>query len=195
MLKDFDIAFTNKIKGWFSNTIYANTALVYNVAYNLVDDPKTVLKFPLISIYRPAGFELDPVQTFAARKQGIEYYYDDVSKKSSMARFLVAKLPYQIDVYTKTPESLDDITEDIMQALNLDTKLRVIQEDSSTGQVYDESYDIVYSNGAAEQSEFANDDRVYHYSMVYEIRSARLVNFRTVPTVEDITIEVSVDDD
>ena len=49
-LNDFDIAFVNKIKAWFSNTIYANTAIVYNVAYNLVDDPTVVLKFPLISI-------------------------------------------------------------------------------------------------------------------------------------------------
>ena len=59
MLKDFDVAFTKKVRTWFSNTIYANTALVYNVAYNLVDDPTTELKFPLISIYRPTGFSLN----------------------------------------------------------------------------------------------------------------------------------------
>ena len=72
MLNDFDEALTNKIKAWYSNTIYANTALVYNVAYNLVEDSTTELRFPLISIYRPGGFDVVETQTFAARKRGIK---------------------------------------------------------------------------------------------------------------------------
>ena len=193
MLKDFDIAFTKKIKNWFSNTIYANTAIVYNVAFNLVEDPTVSLTFPLISIYRPTGFSLDPVQTIAARRQGIEYFYDQEGNRSSLARFLVANLAYQLDIYAKTPESLSDISEDIMQALNFDPILEVRQENENTGQAYIERYELTYNNGPVSGDEFSNDDRVYHNSIVYEIKNARLVNFRTVKSVGETEVELNVD--
>jgi hypothetical protein len=194
VLKDFDKAFTNKVKTWFSNTIYANTALVYNIAYNLIADPKTVLKFPLISIYRPSGFEMSPVQTFSARKTGVEYYRNE-DGDIGMARFLMVKLPYQIDIYSKTPEALYDITEEIMQAFNFEPKLYVIQEDSSTGNTYEESYDILYESGPSEMSEFDNDDRVYHYSLVYTVGSARLVNFRGAKAVEEVVVDETIEEE
>lgn len=188
-LKDFDIAFTNKIKDWYSNTIYANTAIVYNVAYNLVDDPTTELRFPLVSIYRPSGFSLSETQTFAARKRGIEYYYDDLVNTTGFARFITAKLPYQIDIYAKSPETLDDITENIMQALNLAQKLEVIQIDTKNNKEYKESYDITYESGPVEQSEFQDGDRVYHYSLAYNIDNARLLNFRDITDVTSIILD------
>lgn len=193
MLKDFDKAFTKKVKSWYSNTIYAPTDIVYNVAFNLVDDATMALSFPLISIYRPSGYELSESQNFAARRQGIEYFYDEENNKGSLARFLVAKLPYQIDLYAKSPETLDDISEDILMAFNFMPKLTVKQKDSNTGESYIEEYDITYSSGPSEQSEFSNDDRVYHYSIVYEIRNARLVNFKEESYIDstDITVELS----
>lgn len=194
MLKDFDKAFTNKIKAWYSNTIYANTAVVYNVAYNLVDDPTTTLKFPLVSIYRPGGFSLEDTQTFAARKRGIEYYYDGESGVTGFARFVVANLPYQIDIYSKSPEDLDDITEHIIHALNLDQKLEVTQVDTKNDKTYVESYDITYNSGPTEQSEFQSGDRVYHYSLAYDIKNARLLNFRNVGDVTTVVPDTTMED-
>jgi hypothetical protein len=191
MLKDFDIAFTKKIRDWFSNTIYANTALVYNVAYNLVDDPTTELKFPLISIYRPNGFELRNEQNFAAKRSGIEYLYNGVDKENHMARFISARLPYQIDIYTKSPEDLDDITEDIMHAFNLFPTIEVKQYDEVSNEHYEEKYDIIYSSGPDEQSEFLNDDRIYHYALVYEISNARLVNFRKIKGITSTEVHIN----
>ena len=193
MLKDFDIAFTNKIKSWYSNTIYANTAIVYNIAYNLVDDASTVLKFPLISIYRPTGFEIVNTQNFSARKRGIEYYYNEGSKSRISARFITVNLSYQLDIYAKTPETLDDITENLIQALNFDQAIEIIQKDIQNAIEYVESYDITYSAGPQEQSEFQNDDRVYHYSIVYEIKNARLLNFRVSEIVDQTVIDVDID--
>jgi hypothetical protein len=198
MLKDFDIAFTNKVKAWYSNTIYANTAIIYNVAFELVDQtdfPDIVLKFPMISIYRPSGFSLNKNQNFAARKQGIEYFYDSVESKSNMARFISVNLPYQLDIYAKSPESLDDITEHLMQAFNFASTLEVAQVDSNTGQEYKESYDIIYNNGPVEQSEFTNGDRVYHYSLVYEITNARIVNFKEIKSIDQTEVDVAVEHD
>jgi hypothetical protein len=195
MLKDFDIAFTNKIKAWYSNTIYANTAVIYNVAYNLVDDATVQLRFPLISIYRPNGFEMLPTQTFGATRKGIEYFYNNQTHKSSHARFLTVNLPYQLEVYTKSPEDLNDITENLMQALNFDPTVEVTQLNESNDEDYIERYDITYSNGPSEQSEFQNDDRVYHYSIVYEIRNARLVNFKEVPGIETTEVNTEVDNE
>lgn len=190
-LNDFDIAFTNKVKAWFSNTIFANTALVYNVAYNLVDDPTVVLKFPLISIYRPSGFKQVDTQNFAARKRGIEYYYDEITHKAVNARFITVNLPYQLDIYAKNQESLNSITENIMHAFNLDQAIEVIQHDIKNDQDYIESYDITYSEGPVEQSEFQDGDRVYHYSLLYTILNARLLNFRDTDPILDTDISQS----
>lgn len=192
MLKDFDIAFTNKVRNWFSNTIYANTALVYNVAYNLVDDASVVLRFPLISIYRPEGLSLVENQNFAAKRQGIEYFYNEEDNENIMARFLTARLAYQLDIYAKSPEDLMDISEDIMQAFNFDPILEVSQANDKAGVNYVESYEITYNNGPVEQSEFTNDDRVYHYSIVYELMNARIVNFKTTKGIDTTTVNVEI---
>jgi len=193
MLKDFDIAFTDKIKAWYPNTIYAATDIVYNVAFNLVDDKslENALSFPLISIYRPSGFKLNPNQNFAARKRGIILTSDDTTKDRIMARFLVVTLPYQLDIYTKKPEDLDDITEQIMHALNLDQKFMVIQTEEETEENYNEAYDIIYDSGPSEMSEFTDGDRVYHYSLLYNVENARLINFKTTPSIK--TIETTID--
>lgn len=188
MLKDFDIAFTNKIKAYWSNTIYANTAIVYNVAYNLVEDPTVQLKFPLISIYRPTGFELAPHQNFAARKRGLTLYYNESTGKAINVRYVIANLPYQIDIYAKSPEVLDDMTEELIQALSLDSKLEVSQYDSENNVYFTDTYDITYSAGPNEQSEFQNDDRVYHYSLLYNINNAYLINFKPETLVSDVDI-------
>lgn len=187
-LNDFDVAFTNKVKAWFSNTIFANTALIYNVAYNLVDDPTTELRFPLISIYRPSGFSQANLQNFAARKRGIEYYYDDLTKKAINARFITVNLVYQLDIYAKNQESLNSITENIMQAFNFDQSISITQHDEKNDQDYVESYDITYDNGPAEMSEFQNDDRVYHYALTYSILNARLLNFKEVIPISSVDV-------
>lgn len=198
MIKDFDLAFTNKIQAWFSNTIYAHTATVYNVAYNLVDDDpfNGALKYPLISIYRTSGFSLKNNQNFAARKRGLMMDREDVTDDFIMSRFLVMNLPYQIDIYAKNPESLNDITEQLMQALNLDQKILVEQHDVKSGKKYSESYDINYESGPSDISEFTNDDRIFHYSILYNIDNARVVNFRTTPEIKssEETIDVEGSD-
>ena len=112
-----------------------------------------------------------------------------------MARFLSVSLSYQLDIYTKSPEDLDDITEDIMQAFNFDPTLTVVQQNDLIDTVYSERYDIIYNNGPVEQSEFSNDDRVYHYSLVYEIPNARLVNFKSGKAIETGEVTVEVDDE
>lgn len=195
MLKDFDVALTNKIRLWFSNTIYANSALVYNVAYNLVDDASLVLQFPLISIYRPDGFRLADNQSLSARRQGIEYADNHEDNKGFMARFLVAVLPYQLDIYAKSPEAMSDITEDIMQAINFDPTLTVTQKNRASNTNYTETYELTYNNGPVERSEFDNDDRIYHCSIVYELRNARIVNFRTTELIDDVQLNVDMEDD
>jgi hypothetical protein len=193
MLKDFDIAFTNKIKAYYSNTVYANTAIVYNVAYNLVDDPTVKLEFPMISIYRPTGFNVAPMQNFAAKRRGIEFYQDGTALTRSMARFIMVQLAYQLDIYAKSPEELDDMTEELMHALSLDPSLQVSQYDAVIAQNFTETYSLVYNNGPVEQSEFQNGDRVYHYSVVYQIDTARLLNFKddgvvVTPEITEVVI-------
>jgi hypothetical protein len=196
-LSDFDRAFTSKVKAWFSNTIYAPTDTLYNVAFHLADGDslKEALSFPLIGIYRPSGFNLNETQTFAARRSGVEYYYDDVNNKGGFARFLSVNLPYQLDIYAKTPESLNSITEQVMFALNLDQKLSVTQTDSENEKDYVESYDITYASGPMEQSEFSDDDRVFHYSIAYDIKNARILNFKDILDVTSVINDIDIEEE
>jgi hypothetical protein len=85
-------------------------------------------------------------QTFGATRKGIEYFYNNQTHKSSHARFLTVNLPYQLEVYTKSPEDLNDITENLMQALNFDPTVEVTQLNESNDEDYIERYDITYSN-------------------------------------------------
>jgi len=194
MLKDFDIAFTEKVKSWFPNTIYASTDIVYNVAFNLVDIPTMKLTFPMISIYRPSGFEVNKNQNFAARKRGIDFAQNDVNSDYALARFVTVTLPYQLDIYAKSQEDLNDVIENIIQAFNIYQKLEVTQHDVLNDVNYVESYDITYSSGPVEQSEFTNGDRVYHYSIVYEIINARLITSKVVTQAKTVTTDIAIDE-
>ena len=195
MLKDFDVAFTNKIKAWYSNTIFAETSLVYNVAYNLVDtNPfKKALQFPLVSIYRPSGFSVQTNQNFAARKRGIPVFEDAVTHEKTMARWLVVNLPYQIDIYSKTPEDREDLTEQLLHALSLDQYLTVSQNDKESGKDYVESYDIEYDAGPVDNSTFDEGDRIYHYALTYDVKGAKIINFKGTPAIELVSVDATLD--
>lgn len=199
MLSNFDRAFLSKVKAWFSNTIYANTAIIYNIAYNLADGQTGAagyaLQFPLISIYRPSGFELDAMQTFAARRSGMDIVYSEDKLRLTKARMLVANLKYQLDIYTKSQEDLNTITVNLMQAFTLDPMLVVTQTDPASHEDYVESYEITYNNGPVEESEFQNGDRIYHYALVYEIKTARLLTFADVNTVRELQTEINDGED
>jgi len=199
MLSNFDLAFLNKVKAWFSNTIYANTAIVYNIAYNLADGPTgedgLALVFPMISIYRPSGFSLDPVQTFAARRSGMSIAYSEDKSRLTKARMLVGNLQYQLDIYTKSQEDLNEISVNLMQAFSLDPMLTVVQTDPATDEDYVESYDVTYENGPVEESEFQNGDRVYHYALVYSVKTARLLTFSDVNLVRELQFQLNDSDE
>ncbi len=152
MIIDFDNAFLNHIKKVYPNTYFANTALVYNVAYSLADADTLGFKltFPLISIFRPSGFELVDTQNFAARRLGYEVTDDLFTLRN--VRFLTANLPYQIDIYAKTFEELNNLTEDILQYLNFEPRLLVDQSNEALGVEYKEHYDITIQGGINELS-------------------------------------------
>lgn len=185
MLADFDKALLAKIKAYYPNTIFANTAIVYNVAYSLATDSTLKLSFPMINIYRPTGFSLVDEQNFAAKLRGIPFAYLEDTDKIDIARFLTVNLAYQLDIYAKSMEELSEITMQIMQALNFDPHVTVTQADTENGKSYMERYQLTYNNGPVEQSEFTNDDRIYRYAVVYEIKNARVVNFKLTPAVTE----------
>lgn len=150
MITDFDRAFLRKIKKVYSNTQYADAALVYNTAYRLIDlEDNAVLKFPLINIFRPSGFERKPEQNFAARKRGEPLYVDKTTNEVIYVRYMRARLPYQLDIYAETHEQVNELTEQIMKYLDLDSTLEVTQ--------YDYSYWVVTKYNKV-NSEWVKDD-------------------------------------
>jgi len=223
MITDFDTAFLNKLKAIFSNVQYADAALTYNIAYQLAEldpaGPTQALKFPLINIFRPSGFEINKMQTFAAKQQGIEFFYSEADETSIQTRFISVRLPYQIDVYAKSHEEVNEMMQELIMFINFRGTLEVIQlnsknwlvtetidsvpdntrlfEDEASATIYIEAqpivagveyiseqsnyienYEITYDNGPSEQSEFTNNDRIYHLAIVYSINNAKLLNFR-----------------
>lgn len=194
MVEAFDKAVLSKIKAYFSNTIFANTATVYNTVFNLKVDSSLALSFPLISIYRPPGFKLSDNQNFAAKMRGLPIDYNELTDEIDLARFLVVDLAYQFDIYAKSIEDLTNITMNIISALNFDPSVEVTQTDTKNEAVFKELYSMTYNNGPTEQSEFSNDDRVYRYALVYEIKNARVVNFKLSKAIVDIDSTLTVED-
>lgn len=189
MITDFDNAVLSHIKQVFPNTYYANTAIVYNVVYNLADKDSLgfALQFPFISIYRPTGFEVSKKQNFAARRIG--HYFDYKDGIPTAARFMLARLPYQFDIYAKSQEQLNDISEQFMKYLNFRPVVLVNQQ-LNAETIYSEQYLLNFESGANELSEFTNDDRVYHYAFVYAIDEAKIVDFKpNIPIINDVDVE------
>ena len=187
MVTDFDKAFLNKIKAAWPNTQYANTQITYYMAYDTTDDPTKKLQFPLINIYRPSGYEILPNQTIAARLQGV-YFYNQQTEKMYYARLILVNLAYQLDFYAKTPEEIDGITGDIISMLSLSPSLSVTQKSSNEAVNYTETYDLTHLRGPQDESDFSEGQRVYRYALAYEIKNARLVNFKEVKELKEIQV-------
>lgn len=203
MLNDFDLAFLRKVKNVYENTIFADTSLVYNTAYNLVETGELELRFPLVNIYRPLGFKVADEQTLPARRRGIVYtksVYEDeegnfVGIDYRNARFLIVNLNYQIDIYAKSLEELNTITQELLFFFNLDPSLVVRQVDIKAGNFYEERYDITFNNGAEERSEVAPlGDRIYHYAISYDVKNARILNFKSTSAIYSIITNLQMGD-
>lgn len=192
MPSNFDIAFLNKIKAVWKNTIYSNLAVTYQNVMDSTTNPNSKLELPLINIYRPEGFRLNENQTIAARLQGIPLKDNNDEGIEYAARFLVATLDYQLDFYGTSTEMLDEITKDIMHMLSLTPTLTVKQEDRTGRFSYTETYQIKYSQGPRDVSEFDDGQRVYRYAMVYTVDVARLVNFRQLYRLDGLELDVNL---
>lgn len=189
-LNNYDVSMLKKVKAWFSNTIYANTAITYNTIYNLLDGVENKMKVPLINIYRPTGFELVPMQAFTARKQGV--LINTVDGLGLGARYITVNLMYQLDVYAKTPEDINNMLETIIKTFNFYPEITLIHKDNKTGREFKETYEIEYLSGPHEQSEFNNDDRVYRQYIQYTIKNAKIYDFTDYAEIieTDVNIEV-----
>lgn len=192
MPNNFDTAFLNKIKSVWKNTIYSNIAVTYQNVMDSADSPNTKLELPLINIYRPEGYSLNENQTITARLQGVPLKDIENNDTEYTARFITATLDYQLDFFGTSTEMLDDITKDISHMLSLTPTLTVTQLDRTRKFSYTETYQIKYSQGPRDVSEFDDGQRIYRYAMVYAIDTARLVNFRQVYKLDGVEINVDL---
>lgn len=192
MIATYDKAMVNKIKQWYDNTIYANTAVTYNSVFNASSTEQTELKFPLINIYRPSGYEPSETQTFAGRRQGQLFYQN--TEKAVRGRFIVVDLMYQLDFYAKSTESMDKLSLEIIQAINAYPMLKVNHKSVKYDLDVTEEYEIQYMGGPTEQSEFDSGDRTYRSFAQFKIQNVRLYNYAENFTIKDVETTVEIQD-
>lgn len=199
-LAAYDTAVLNKIQEWFSNTIYAHTAVTYNVIYDLIDgttQDKANMKFPLINIYRIPGFRFSDNKNFAARKRGMNLnHVDEITFEDRIlsGRYLSLDLTYQLDFYSKSSEGLYDLILQVAQALNQFPVVEVTHHDNKTGEKFTERYEMVVLGDSTEQSEFNNNDRIYRAYLQYEIKNARLFDITEYMKVKETDIKIVIKD-
>ena len=191
MVGDFDLAFLNKVRAVWPNTIYANTAITYNAIYSggIAPDTEGKMKFPLLNVYR-MEFKPNPTQTLGARLSGYNDDFIDGNKIIS-TRYITTNLAYQINIFAKTLEELDQLTNDILIMFSLDPNLEVKQYSRNKEYSRTEDYQVTYLNGPVEQTSTDNDDRIYTYAVVYELKNAKLMHFKEVKLSQELEIEVS----
>lgn len=145
MITDFDRAFLNKLKAVFPNSQWADAALVYNMAYQLAEvdsnGPQQALRFPLINVFRPSGFEVNANQSFALRQRGLSYLYGTISNDFIQTRMVTVRLPYQIDVYAHSHEEVNKLCEELIMFFNFASTVEVTQVDPSSWYVTTEERD------------------------------------------------------
>lgn len=191
MLKDIDIAFTNKVKSWFPNTIYSPTDIVYNVAYGHLESSELSLAFPLISIYRPSGFQVATHLNFLASKQGHMLKTED---KFNGIRFIPINLIYQLDFYAKSIEELNTLVENVLFAFQLDPMLCVYEELIKGEEKYKTVYEIDIVGNVVENSEFQQGDRIFHYATTFEIKNALLYNVKTnISEIKQVLMNLEIE--
>lgn len=201
MPNEIDIAFKNKLQNYFPRAIWTPTELAYNTAYNLVDNPTLVMEFPFISVYRPDPPKPNETQTFSARRIGYPYASSleidsstedklGVRKVNHYARYIVADLIYQIEVYARTQEEVDTIIKELMFAFSLDPVLYVEHYDSRLKTTLNQRYEIEYHNGPVDQSEFQDNDRIYHQAIAYIIKSAKLFNYKPISSISEVLLDL-----
>lgn len=188
-LNNYDNTMLTKVKSWFPNTIYADTAITYNTIFNLMDNADNQFKVPLINVYRPRGVEPVPMQNFAARKQGELFQALNIG-----ARYITVNLMYQFDIYAKTLEEVNIMVETLMKTFNFFPTVTIIHEDTKTGDKFKEEYEITYLSGPTPQNEFDNDDRVYRQYIQYTIQNAKLYDFTDYHSVDETELEIKIEE-
>ena len=158
---------------------------------------KITIIIPLINIYRPEGFEHRENQTITARLQGIPIVCKEEGEEevNYTARFIFATLQYQLDLFGTSTEMLDEIAKDIAHMMSLAPMVTVTQTDRTGKYEYTETYQLNYSQGPRDVSEFDEGQRLHRYVMVYTIDTARLVNFRAITRVDGVKIDVDIVED
>ena len=58
---------------------------------------------------------------------------------------------------------------------------------------YEDTYYLEYNRGPVEQSTFNDGDRVYTYALAYNLSHAKLANFKVVPLIDKVELEVHAD--
>lgn len=193
MTNDFDKALLAKIKKVYKNTQFANTQIAFYQAYDASQDPETKLKFPLVNIYRPNGIEPAESQTMGARFVGVNVFNETLEKLFAV-RFTQVKLAYQFDIYANTYESAVEVAEEIIHFLTLDPTLEVIQSNKSGTAMLKEKYSLTWVMGPSDETEFNEGQRLYRYAMAYEIKVARLANFKEITNLEEVGIIMRTSD-
>lgn len=191
----YDKAVLGKIRAWFKNTVYANTAITYNIVYNLIDgESGKGMEFPLINIYRVPGFELAQVQSYAARRRGLDLGEVEDMDLILSGRYMALDLTYQLDFYSKSSEDLYDLILEIIKALVQYPDIIVEHKDPKTEDSFEERYELTFQSGPHEQSEFDNDDRIYRAYITYTIKNARVYDITDYTIIKEVDLDLNIFD-
>lgn len=177
----YDVAVTNKIKDLFYNTVYQDRDFVKHT----VTDKSSVVKFPLISVFRPDGWSVSSTQN--TWKASVAYLND--------LRTVYVDMNYQIDLYANTREQLEEITAELVLYLLKNPVVSVKYLSADESEYITVTSTLRYVSGPERTSEM--DDtaggRVYRYTLVFALNNAVLVNFATEGSSDYVTKVTEVD--
>lgn len=162
-LKLYDEALERKLKKIFPNVKSAppEEALFYS------SDSDAKVKLPLITMYRMSN----PIDwnsySFAETNTGFDMSDNDRTLTISV------NINYQIDIWGANRTVVDDLFKDLVFYMIRKPYITLDMQGSEHDKMF--SLRLIDDQSASDISSFSDNNRLYRYSLTYEVREARLM--------------------
>ena len=186
-ISDYDKALEKKLTSIFPNVEGASPDEAFNTSDDHNDQAK--IRIPLITFYRlsnPISDTVSHPEAFSGR-----ITLADMQKASGTAiRTLPMTITYQIDIWATSRETIDDIYRELVFYFHRNPNL-VVEDKSEFEEPLEFSMRLVDTETTASTQDFNTNNRLYNYTLTYEVDAKLFYKKLDVNLIKFINIDIN----